>query len=273
MHIEGLDVSLWGAWPDVEVRLRGVRIADALDPEADFLTLNRLDLTVACWPLLEDRLEVRSLQLSQGQINLRRASDGTDNWVFWKTDESSEVALPAWRIESLVLDEVVVEGSWASGREVTAWSTEVQDAQLSLASGVGGALEVGGVVELVRSDLRVAEEPWLDQVGFSAEVNGRIGEMMWRWCWTGRGCPVVLWVWMYRAAWARRMVNSTWRFVRMRRHWRRLRRCFLQRCVRLWMLSFLAQGVKRTWMWWWDNLDPATVLHHGRVRHRALGAV
>ena len=143
VHIEGLDVSLWGAWPDVEVRLRGVRIADALDPEADFLTLNRLDLTVACWPLLEDRLEVRSLQLSQGQINLRRASDGTDNWVFWKTDESSEVALPAWRIESLVLDEVVVEGSWASGREVTGWSTEVQDAQLSLASGVGGALEVG----------------------------------------------------------------------------------------------------------------------------------
>lgn len=175
VHIEGLDVSLWGAWPDVEVRLRGVRIADALDPEADFLTLNRLDLTVACWPLLEDRLEVRSLQLSQGQVNLRRASDGTGNWVFWKTDESSEVALPAWRIASLVLDEVVVEGSWASGREVTGWSTEVQDAQVSLASGVGGALEVEGVVELVRSDLRIAEEPWLDQVGFSAEVNGRIG--------------------------------------------------------------------------------------------------
>ena len=175
VHIEGLDVSLWGAWPDVEVRLRGVRIADALGSESDFLTLNRLDLAVACWPLLEGRLEVRSLQLSEGQVNLRRSTDGKGNWVFWKMDESSEVALSEWRIASLALDEVVVEGAWASSREVTRWSTEVQDAQFSLASGIGGALEMEGVVELLRSDLSIAEEPWLDQVGLSAEVQGRIG--------------------------------------------------------------------------------------------------
>lgn len=174
VHIEGLEVSLWGAWPDVEVRLRGVRIADALDPDADFLALDRLDLAVACWPLLEDRLEVRSLQLSQGQVNIRRAADGTGNWVFWKTGESEEVALSEWSIESLALDEVAVKGEWASAREVTWWTTEVQDARLSLVSGDEGTLEVQGAVDMSGSDLRIADDPWLDQAGLVADVRGRM---------------------------------------------------------------------------------------------------
>ena len=40
VHIDQLDVSFWRAWPNVEVGLRGVRIADAFDSQADFLVMD-----------------------------------------------------------------------------------------------------------------------------------------------------------------------------------------------------------------------------------------
>lgn len=68
VHVEGAEVSLWSAWPDVEVRLHGVRVEDALERGRDFLVLNELGFRLSCLPLLDQQLVVKELRLEGGMF-------------------------------------------------------------------------------------------------------------------------------------------------------------------------------------------------------------
>ncbi len=174
VHIEGLEVSLLAAWPDVEVQLRGVRIADALDPQRDFLSMERVDLRVACWPLLEGKLEVKSLGLSQGAVSVRRESATRENWKFWKDQEGAETGLSEWRIDALTLEEVEVAGDWTGSEDRIQWQVAVSTADLAVSVVPEGGLRLSGTLDLPASRLQVGEDTWLDEVGVAMEIEGRM---------------------------------------------------------------------------------------------------
>lgn len=173
VHIERLDVSFWRAWPNVEVALRGVRIADALDPQADFLVMDRVDLSVAWLSLLDDQLEVESLSLVGGEIRVDRKSDGRGNWVFWKTASEGESSLEAWQVEQLRLSGVTTAGVWRGEDDPVVWSVRVSEAALGLGQEASGDVVFQGEVDLAETTLKAAGQTWLDQAGLQCGLRAK----------------------------------------------------------------------------------------------------
>ena len=81
--VGSVSLSLWSAWPDVEVILQDVRVEDAIERGQDFVQLEELGFRMGWWPLLEDRLDVRALRLQGGRLRVHRTRSGQENWVFW----------------------------------------------------------------------------------------------------------------------------------------------------------------------------------------------
>lgn len=176
VHIDQLDVSFWRAWPNVEVGLRGVRIADAFDSRADFLVMDRVDLSVAWMSLLDDQLEVMSLALAGGEIRVDRKADGRGNWVFWKTASEGESSLEAWQVEQLRLSDVTTTGVWRSDDDPVVWSMRVTEAALGLGQEASGDVVFQGDVDLAETTLKAAGQTWLDQVGLRCALRAKAAE-------------------------------------------------------------------------------------------------
>ncbi len=76
-----IHLSWWDKFPQVALRLEGVRIADGLDASAEPLAqLQRLFLTFDAWQLLQGRYELDRVYLEQGEVRLRVDAQGRENY-------------------------------------------------------------------------------------------------------------------------------------------------------------------------------------------------
>ena len=176
VHVDGLSVSLWSAWPDVEVNLHGVRVEDVLRPGHDFLVMKEVGIRVACLPLLYDRLEIRSFRLAGGRLDLDRKEDGSQNWVFWKAviQKKQGPSLSSWQVDALELEDVTTTGKWTTESGVLSWSGALDAAKVSLASESGGAFVTRGQVVGQRISVLSGGTQWMSELGLKLEFGGRI---------------------------------------------------------------------------------------------------
>lgn len=173
VHVDGAEVSLWSAWPDVEVRLQGVRVEDALERGTDFLVLRELGFRLACLPLLDQQLVVQELRLEGGHIRLNREGEGRENWQCWTTDGGAESGdWAAWSIDHLSLKDVRVEGVWRTeAQSPIRWDGTVESARWRVApSGESVALE--GQMKAKDLSLEAAESQWMDGLSLRGSVDG-----------------------------------------------------------------------------------------------------
>ncbi len=178
VHIDGLSVSVWRAWPDVEVSLQGVQIEDGLRPGHDFLVMEEVAVRVAWWPLLEDRLEVKSFQLKGGRLDLNRTQDGKQNWVFWKESdgENQGSKLDGWQVDALALVDVITTGSWATSSNTIEWSAELDQAEVSLASEGEQGFVTRGEVRGRNISVASGQTSWMDNMGLNLKFGGRMAD-------------------------------------------------------------------------------------------------
>ena len=178
VHIDGLSVSVWRAWPDVEVSLQGVKIEDGLRPGHDFLAMEEVAVRVAWWPLIEDRLEVKSFQLKGGRLDLNRTQDGEQNWVFWKeSDEENQGSkLDGWQVDALALVDVNTTGTWATASNTIMWSAELDQAEVSLASEGEQGFVTRGEVRGRNISVASGQTSWMDNMGLNLKFGGRMAD-------------------------------------------------------------------------------------------------
>ena len=171
--VESVSLSLWSAWPDVEVILQDVRVEDAIERGQDFLQLEELGFRMGWWPLLEDRLDVRALRLQGGHLRVHRARSGQENWVFWTSGTGESEGLESWSIERLMLRDVQLEGEWNGEGQPVTWSGMVASADMALTSLEDG-IEWQGEANVQGLVLETGEDRWLDgRVGRCA-MEGRL---------------------------------------------------------------------------------------------------
>lgn len=178
IHIDGLSVSVWRAWPDVEVSLQGVKIEDGLRPGHDFLAMEEVAVRVAWWPLIEDRLEVKSFQLKGGRLDLNRTQDGEQNWVFWKesAEENQGSKLDGWQVDALALVDVNTTGTWATASNTIMWSAELDQAEVSLASEGEQGFVTRGEVRGRNISVASGQTSWMDNMGLNLKFGGRMAD-------------------------------------------------------------------------------------------------
>ena len=171
--VESVSLSLWSAWPDVEVILQDVRVEDAIERGHDFLQLEELGFRMGWWPLLEDRLDVRALRLQGGHLRVHRARSGQENWVFWTSGTGESEGLESWSIERLMLRDVQLEGEWNGEGQPVTWSGMVASADMALTSLEDGIEWQGeaNVQELVSVS---GEDRWLDGRVVRCAMEGRL---------------------------------------------------------------------------------------------------
>lgn len=96
----GREVSIGGPialslFPRLALEVEDVRIANPPGaPTPEMARLERLELGVALWPLLEQRIEVEKLVLVEPQIDLIVDARGTPNWQFAEQAEEPETPAP-----------------------------------------------------------------------------------------------------------------------------------------------------------------------------------
>jgi len=170
--VESVSLSLWSAWPDVEVILQDVRVEDAIERGHDFLQLEELGFRMGWWPLLEDRLDVRALRLQGGHLRVHRARSGQENWVFWTSGTGESEGLESWSIERLMLRDVQLEGEWNGEGQPVTWSGMVASADMALTS-LGEGMEWKGEADVQRLVLETGDDRWLDGRTVRCALDGR----------------------------------------------------------------------------------------------------
>ena len=171
--VESVSLSLWSAWPDVEVILQDVRVEDAIERGQDFLQLEELGFRMGWWPLLEDRLDVRALRLQGGHLRVHRARSGQENWVFWTSGTGESEGLESWSIERLMLRDVQLEGDWNGEGQPVTWSGMVASADMALTSLEDG-IEWQGEANVQGLVLETGEDRWLDGRVVRCAMEGRL---------------------------------------------------------------------------------------------------
>ena len=171
--VESVSLSLWSAWPDVEVILQDVRVEDAIERGQDFLQLEELGFRMGWWPLLEDRLVVRALRLQGGHLRVHRARSGQENWVFWTSGTGESEGLESWSIERLMLRDVQLEGEWNGEGQPVTWSGMVASADMALTSLEDG-IEWQGEANVQGLVLETGEDRWLDGRVVRCAMEGRL---------------------------------------------------------------------------------------------------
>ena len=171
--VGSVSLSLWSAWPDVEVILRDVRIEDAIERGQDFVQLEELGFRMGWWPLLEDRLDVQALRLQGGRLRVHRTRSGQENWVFWTAGTQESEGIDSWSIERLMLRDVELEGEWNGTGQPVTWSGRVSSADLALTSLEEG-IEWQGEASVQRIELETGEDRWLDGRTVWCALDGRL---------------------------------------------------------------------------------------------------
>ena len=175
--VGSVSLSLWSAWPDVEVILQDVRVEDAIERGQDFVQLEELGFRMGWWPLLEDRLDVRALRLQGGRLRVHRTRSGQENWVFWTVGLGASEGLDSWSIERLMLRDVELEGEWNGEGQPVTWSGMVSSADMALTSLEEG-IEWQGEASVQRLVLETGDDRWLDGRTVRCALDGRWKEMM-----------------------------------------------------------------------------------------------
>lgn len=168
-----VSLSLWSAWPDVEVILQDVRVEDAIERGQDFVQLEELGFRMGWWPLLEDRLDVRALRLQGGRLRVHRTRSGQENWVFWTVGLGASEGLDSWSIERLMLRDVELEGEWNGEGQPVTWSGMVSSADMALTSLEEG-IEWQGEASVQRLVLETGDDRWLDGRTVRCALDGRL---------------------------------------------------------------------------------------------------
>ena len=171
--VGSVSLSLWSAWPDVEVILQDVRVEDAIERGQDFVQLEELGFRMGWWPLLEDRLDVRALRLQGGRLRVHRTRSGQENWVFWTAGLGESEGLESWSIERLMLRDVELEGEWNGEGEPVSWSGMVSVADMALTSLEEG-IEWQGEANVQRLLLETGDDRWLDGRTVRCVLDGRL---------------------------------------------------------------------------------------------------
>ena len=170
--VGSVSLSLWSAWPDVEVILQDVRVEDAIERGQDFVQLEELGFRMGWWPLLEDRLDVRALRLQGGRLRVHRTRSGQQNWVFWTAGTGDSEGLESWSIERLMLRDVELEGEWNGDGQPVTWSGMVSSADMALKSLEEG-IEWQGEANVQRLVLETGDDRWLDGRTVRCALDGR----------------------------------------------------------------------------------------------------
>ena len=170
--VGSVSLSLWSAWPDVEVILQDVRVEDAIERGQDFVQLEELGFRMGWWPLLEDRLDVQALRLQGGRLRVHRTRSGQENWVFWTSGSGESEGLDSWRIERLMLRDVELEGEWNGEGQPVTWSGMVSSADMALTS-LGEGMEWKGEADVQRLVLETGDDRWLDGRTVRCALDGR----------------------------------------------------------------------------------------------------
>ena len=171
--VGSVSLSLWSAWPDVEVILQDVRVEDAIERGQDFLQLEELGFRMGWWPLLDDRLDVRALRLQGGRLRVQRTSSGQENWVFWTAGTGESEGLERWSIEHLMLREVALEGEWNGAGQPVSWSGMVSTADLAIDSKEDG-VAWSGQASVQRLVLETGDDRWVDGRTVRSSLDGRV---------------------------------------------------------------------------------------------------
>ena len=154
-HIGDMQASLF---PWVGLKLDDVVLGNAEGFKgADFLRVGHLDVQLAFWPLLQQRVELRHFTLEAPALYLQRNSDGRGNWEDLTGSQpqstaaspatTSSPALAAFTAESISLSKGRLSWSDAvSGRHITLDQLEIQldDVQQERPVNVHAALTVNG---------------------------------------------------------------------------------------------------------------------------------
>ncbi|MCC5916785.1 MAG: hypothetical protein JJU02_05595 [Cryomorphaceae bacterium] len=95
-------------FPNVSVAFRDVFIPEALPNSKDTLAaIETLYLVFRPWDLLrDDDINISSIRLENGQLNLKILKDGTENFRFWKTDEADEESGLSLGLQSVEISSV-----------------------------------------------------------------------------------------------------------------------------------------------------------------------
>lgn len=175
VHVESAEVSLWSAWPDVEVRLQGVRVEDALERGRDFLVLRELGFRLACLPLLEQQLVVKELRLEGGHVRLNREGEGRENWQCWTSDGGDDEGNWAeWSIDHLSVVDVRMEGVWrAPAESPIRWDGRVESARWRV-NPSGESVLLSGDMQTTNLSLEAAGSLWMDGLSLKGRVEGAV---------------------------------------------------------------------------------------------------
>ena len=144
LRIDG-DIKL-AILPALELSLSGVHLANVPDaPEADMVSIAKLSVKVALWPLFSRKLEVEHLVVQEPVVSLYSDAAGRPNWVFdtgAKADMSSAAkAEPRGAKEpplaGLVLQNVRIEGGRVSFVDARG-GQEIQARDIALTASLAG---------------------------------------------------------------------------------------------------------------------------------------
>ena len=109
--------------PVLHVSAQDLRVANpAWARQAQFATLDALDLDLALPPLLVHHVEIPMLSLSQPQIDLERTADGRNNWTFQTENSSTPVA---WVLDLGVVEFPTGKINYSDARERTQLQVDV----------------------------------------------------------------------------------------------------------------------------------------------------
>ncbi len=92
LRVKKVDLSVFSNFPEASVNLNGILLEDTRKKE--LLKAERLSFTFGVWSLFGDNIEVKSVVIENGVLNLYTDVRGKTNYEILKENESTEKAAP-----------------------------------------------------------------------------------------------------------------------------------------------------------------------------------
>ncbi len=107
MEVSGIEYSVLKHFPNAALQCKNVVLFDTFDPSDTLLHAQEISFEIGLISLLSGEVTFDQVRMINGGVQLRRATDGTDNFHFWKSTETEEEkTTEAFNIEVIRLENV-----------------------------------------------------------------------------------------------------------------------------------------------------------------------